>query len=312
MPAAPAARKANWDRLRLLSFVDIAAFHMSGQYLLLGTGLPVFLLLRFTLASRLSPPESTATFVRTRVRSLLLPWAAWSLVFGTLGLLVGFRHGRSLGEMFRPAMLLYGPTEHLWFLPFAAIGGIGVHLLDVATQRVPTRRLAVACGLAGGALAWMAQPGADPLGPPFRQWVFGLPALPLGLGLGRLLARPGPDARRAWAAVGLVAAMAVAWLGLSRLPGAPLTTAPMRYALALVLISGGVLLPDLPGRWIRRITPLLLGGYLLLEPLYSQTLARVERAAGVELAPWMLVGLMVPFTLAAVAALRRTPLRAIL
>jgi hypothetical protein len=302
-------RKANWDRLRLLSYLDIAAFHMAGQYLFLGTGLPIFLLLRFALASRLPRPESTRTFVRARVRTLLVPWAAWSLIFGVLGLVAGFRRGLTLNEMVRPLMLLYGPTEHLWFLPFAAIAGIGVHFLDVATQKVPTRPFLLACAIAGASLAWLAQPGTDPLSPPFRQWLFGLPAVPLGLGLGRILARPWVDARRVW---GWVAALGLTAAGLLVALTGPVVSAPTRYALALMLVAGGALLPDLPGRWTSRITPLLLGGYLLQEPLYSQTVARLERAMGISLGPWMLVLATVPLTLLVVAGLRRTRLRAIL
>jgi hypothetical protein len=308
----PTVRQWNWDRLRILSFLDIASFHMSGQYLLLGTGLPIFLLLRFALASRLPTPEPTGTFIRVRVEKLLVPWAAWSLVFGALGLAIGLRHGIPVREMVDPYMLLYGPSVHLWFLPFAAVVGMAVHFIDVATQKVPSRPFLVACALAGVAALWLAQASIENLQTPFRQWTFGLPAVPLGLGLGRILARPWPDVRRVWGMVLLAGLAAVGFLLARRMPGSPFVDAPTRYALAVTMIAGGALLPNLPGRWTSRITPLLLGGYLLQEPLYSQTLARLERRTGVELAPVLLVLLMVPPTLLLVAALRRTRLRAIL
>jgi hypothetical protein len=91
-----------------------------------------------------------------------------------------------------------------------------------------------------------------------------------------------------------------------------LTSDPVRYALALGLLSAAALLPNVPGPWIERITPLLLGGYLLQEPLYTQTLMRFERATDVHLSPVVLLAVAVPPTLWLVAVLRRTRLRAIL
>jgi hypothetical protein len=305
-------RQANWDRLRVLSFLDIASFHMSGQYLLLGTGLPIFLMLRFALASRLPTPEPTRRFIRVRVERLLVPWAAWSLLFGAAGLFIGWRHGTPFREMFDPRMLLYGPTLHLWFLPFAAVVGIAVHYVDVATQKVPPLPFVVACGLAGVATVWLTQAAIENLDVPFRQWAFGLPAVPLGLGLGRILARPWPDVRRMWIVILAACLATTGILLLRRAPGDPLVAEPLRYAAAMALIAGGALLPNVPGDWTSRITPLLLGGYLLQEPLYSQTLGRLERAMGITIPPPILVLVAVPPTLLLVAALRKTRLRAIL
>jgi hypothetical protein len=306
------ARQTNWDRLRLLSFLDIASFHMSGEYLFLGAGLPIFLLLRFALASRLPTPEPTRKFIQVRVEKLLFPWVAWSLLFGAAGLVIGLRNGVSPRDMVDARMLLYGTTIHLWFLPFAAIVGIAVHYLDVWTQKVPTRLFLVACGLLGVAALAFAHL-ADVRGEPFRQWVFGLPAVPLGLMLGRTMARPWANVRLVWWAV-LAACVAALGASLALRPaGAPLVTAePIRYALALGLVAAGALLPNPPGRWIEKITPLLLGGYLLQEPLYTQTVMRLERVMGIQLSPVLLVLVSVPPTLWLVSILRRTRLRAIL
>jgi hypothetical protein len=177
---------------------------------------------------------------------------------------------------------------------------------------VPTRPFVLACALAGMATVWLTQPAIDHLDVPFRQWAFGLPSMPLGLGLGRILARPWPDVRRVWAVLLAASVAAVALLVLLRSPDAAVVTGPMRYGLAMTLVAGGALLPNLPGKWTSKITPLLLGGYLLQEPLYSQTVSRLERRMGMELAPLVLVLVTVPATLLLVAALRRTRLRAIL
>jgi hypothetical protein len=166
--------------------------------------------------------------------------------------------------------------------------------------------------VAGFATIWLTQASIEHLGVPFRQWAFGLPALPLGLGLGRILARPWADVRGVWLAILAICLATVGFLLFRRAPGTPLVTEPLRYALAMTLVAGGALLPNVPGRWTSRVTPLLLGGYLLQEPLYSQTLSRLERMAGVELPAVVLVLVAVPPTLLLVAALRRTRLRAIL
>ena len=310
--ATASPRLWNWDRLRVLSFLDIGAFHMAGQYLFLGVGLPIFLLLRFALASRLPAPESTRTFIHVRVEKLLVPWAAWSLIFVFLKLATGLRHGTPILEWVNPRMILYGPEAHLWFLPFAAVVGIAVHFIDVVTQRVPTRAFLVAFGTSGVAAIWITQAAEGHLEVPFQQWVFGLPAVPLGLGMGRVLARPWADVRGVWISVLAASAVAIGFSVIQRAPGAPVVTAPLRYALAMALISGGAVATNLPGRWTGILTPLLLGGYLLQKVVYMQTAARLERRAGIEISLPILVLITVPLCLLLVAALRRTRLRAIL
>jgi hypothetical protein len=130
--------------------------------------------------------------------------------------------------------------------------------------------------------------------------------------LGRIMARPWVEVRRVWWGVLAGCVLAAAWLLGARPSDSPLITEPLRYALALGLVAGGALLPNLPGPWVERITPLLLGGYLLQEPLYTQSIMRLERATNVQLNPLLLVIVAVPPTLWLVAALRRTRLRAIL
>jgi hypothetical protein len=209
-------------------------------------------------------------------------------------------------------MILYGPTHHLWFLPFAAVVGVAVHFIDVATQRVPTRAFLLACGTVGVTSIWITQAANTHLEVPFRQWVFGLPAAPLGLGLGRILARPWADLRRVWVLVLATSAIAVGFILHQQTRGALVATEPLRYALAMTLIALGALMPNLPGRWIGSITPLLLGGYLLQQPVYMQTVARLERKAGIDFSLPVLVLMTAPLCLLLVATLRKTRMRAIL
>ena len=307
------SRLANWDRLRLLSFCDIAAFHMTGRYLLLGMGLPTFLVLRFALASRLPVPEPTRKFIHVRVEKLLVPWAAWSLLFGALIAAQSLRKGIPLGEVFTPYMLLYGTSDHLWFLPFAALVGILVHFIDVATQRVPTRIFVAAAGVTGMVLVWVTHllhPLVDQQ--PFRQWIFGAPSVPIGLMLGRILARPWKDGRRVWAFLLAACTVMIALILLQRPAGGRIATEPFRYTLTVGLVALAALLPGGMDRWTSKLTPLLLGGYLLLDVLYEQTLGRLVHARGWDPAPVVLVAVMAPATLLLVAALRKTGLKAIL
>jgi hypothetical protein len=147
---------------------------------------------------------------------------------------------------------------------------------------------------------------------PFRQWIFGVPSVPIGLMLGRILARPWKEGRRVWAFLLAACTVMTALMVLQRLAGARLATEPFRYTLTVGLVALAALLPGGMDRWTSRITPLLLGGYLLLDVLYEQTLGRLVRARGWDPGPAVLVAVMAPATLLLVAALRRTRLKAIL
>ena len=313
-PAPRSDRIPNWDRLRFVAFLDIATVHTHGVHAFGGVGLPMFLMLRFALGVRHPAPLTGGQMWRDRALRLLVPWAAWSVVFTAIEVAIALRHTGSIEGVFEPLMLLYGPAEHLWFLPFAAVCGVAVAVADRATRRYPAAWVIAGCLLAGGAA--LAAVGAGAFGTstfPFYVWLFAIPSLPLGLALGRLLATSRRD-RRAWSAVlGAGAAGLIAY-ALARRGGVTVQGIAIlpRYSVALALIAGAAMAPELPERITPRLTPLLLGAYLLQFTVYTQTILRIELRTGVRLGTGAALLASVPLTFAAVALLRRTRLKAVL
>lgn len=299
-----------WDRLRLLAFLDVAAFHMRGVHPFAGVGLPLFLVLRFALLSRAPTPPACGKVVEGNVRRLLLPWLAWSSIFGVYVLLSALRHGLAPAQVFRVEMLLSGPADHLWFLLFAAVGGVAVNFADRLTQHVSTRALAIGCVGCASALLAVGENAALPH--PLSAWMFASPSLPLGLLAGRLLARPGPSPRRAWILLLAFATLAMTAGYLTQRGDGEAACNVSRYGLALAALALGAVLPHVRDTWTPRLTPLLLGAYLIHPLVYQQTLMRLESGGQLRAGSFVALAVTVPIALAATAALRRTPLRAVL
>ena len=74
--------------------------------------------------------QSFGAYAIARARGLLLPWLAWSAVYGGVKVAEAVVGGQPPGNAFAPWMLLTGPAIHLWFLPFA----FAASLLDARTD----------------------------------------------------------------------------------------------------------------------------------------------------------------------------------
>lgn len=315
VPAPKGDRILNWDRLRFLAFLDIASTHTHGLHAFGGVGLPMFLMLRFALGARRPTPLTASQMWRERALKLLLPWAVWSVAFALLNAAIALHHSGSWHRgVFEPLMLLYGPTQHLWFLPFAAVCGVAVAIADRVTRRFSSRSVIVASFLTGGlALAVICTGTFRTPTFPFYVWLFGLPSLPLGLALGRLLATSRRD-RPAWSIVLGAAAVGLLAYALARRGGGPVQAIEplLRYSIATALIAGAAMAPEFAERVTPALTPLLLGAYLLQFTVYTQTVLRIELRTGIRLGTGTALLASVPLTFVTVALLRRTRLKAVL
>jgi surface polysaccharide O-acyltransferase-like enzyme len=297
-----------WDRLRIVAFLDIAGFHLHLQHPLWGIGLPIFLLMAIVLASRRSPPQDTAMFVRARTERLLIPWAFWSAVFGMYMVLRAWRHGVDLDRVFDWQMLLGGTMSHMWFLSFIAVAGVGAHLIDRLTQRVPLAPFAMLAIAATLGLLWMGP--LSEAGFPFQQWGFSLPAIPLALGVGRIYGRAdAPEIARMRLLGYLVVFATLALLLSSQTEIQSGIDASRRYVLALAAIVGCLYLPALAGGMSQRIEKLLLAMYILHVPIQHQIILRLEAVASFQLPPTVGIAMVAALSLVAAWALRLTVLR---
>jgi len=306
-------RNANLDRLRILAILDVVAIHIyfvdNPGHLLFGMGLPVFLVLTCGLGLRRADPPPLGEFVAKRWQRLLLPWAAWSVIHALF-----FVVRANLGEhtepsfaWFEPQMVLYGSRIELWFLPFAFAAGIaayGMHRLTSSWRDVAVIVLGFVSGFAIIALITLSPWGT--LDEPFAQWCFGLPAVPFGWAMGRVLrinTETHSPSRRGlviWAGAGFLVAVA----GLIFAYDTMYTAS--RFLLAIALILGALAWPGKPDRLTAAILPTVFGIYLLHGMIIDiakhqlATLHRVPAALAVFI-----------ISVVVVLVLRKTPLRAV-
>jgi probable poly-beta-1,6-N-acetyl-D-glucosamine export protein len=310
--ARSSPRLANVERLRLVAMFEIVAFHASEHRLpiVAGLGLPVFLLLNNAFNCTLTERMGTRPFLHTKVSRLLLPWLLWSVIYLVVVVLGRLRHEELLTVGFSLWMLVGGTYPHLWFVPFALAGALLMAVVQPATRALPHGVVIAAALLTGAALtllnARILAPGTIEW--PVLQWLFALPALPLGFALGRtmLAADRVSRLRVAWVCV----AVALLCLGLGLgfglgLVGWGVPEMVRRYAVSMALVGLAFVWPGAPDPVSQRLTPLLLGVYLV-HPL----IVRVYQALHLPVPPTAVFAALV-FGVSAllVSALQRSRLR---
>lgn len=305
--AAPAAsgrlHLESWDRLRVIAALDTVALHLAGEHAFFGFGLPLFLMLSIALGVSKVEPRSTKRFLSRRLERILAPWAFWSLVIVGTRSLYGLLHPGDAFAWMEPAMLLYGPRIHLWFLPFILGAGLVAHLVH---KVVGASRGAVLAAMLLAGLALLVPPRFDTTWP-MQQWLFSLPAIPLGFALGRALAFERSLPRlRLLLATGLVIFVGlslIAW-GLDERAG----VYGFRFAGGLGLLVAATFLPNRPDRFTKKLTPLMLGVYVLHPVVYLWLVKPAMNVVAINDVQWLRVALAFPLTMLVVWLLRKTPL----
>ncbi|MCA9613043.1 MAG: hypothetical protein R3B99_14870 [Polyangiales bacterium] len=297
---------ARWDQLRVIAAVDTVAIHLTGDHALYGFGLPLFLILAVALGVSKPSAPTTGRFVARRFERIVMPWVFWSAVLFGLRVLDAWRYDRPLLAWVEPEMLLYGPQIHLWFLPFVVIAGLLAHL---AQRALAKHDAGLATPITSFALAAMlvAPASFGVRGWPFEQWLFSLPTIALGFGVGRCVALG--DLRRArlattagfalFAALGLL----VTWWRPEALP------ILVRYVGGLALLVGAMWLPNVVDRLTPHLVPLMLGVYVLHLEVHRNLTKPVMLDLGVYDERWLRVLVSFPLTMLVVYGLRQTPLR---
>ncbi|GIT93301.1 hypothetical protein JANAI61_37590 [Jannaschia sp. AI_61] len=172
-------RNGTLDYARLLAAFGIVFFHAGSPGGSLGyAALPFFLILIIVMAApaarQIAPPD----FARHRAWRLLSPWLIWSGIYGGLKLAEVAVTDATLGTEFAPHMLVTGTAMHLWFLPFAFVASL---ILPALSRPRGAWGHALSLGLALAALVALERAQTNGLAVPFAQWVYGAPAICLGL-----------------------------------------------------------------------------------------------------------------------------------
>lgn len=197
-----ARRAPGLDVLRVVAVLAIVWFHCGapgGRWLC--WHLPALVMISTALMAGRASTSTFPALARRRAGRLLVPWLFWCAVYAAWALAVAVRRGSDLSGVFNPWMLLGGTDAHLWYLPFAFLAALAVGVVQrcLPTVARPTdqhsgiRSAAVPAGatlLAGALLAlvaclpdgWFHHRTGLPA--PLPQYLFCLPAVPLGFVIG--------------------------------------------------------------------------------------------------------------------------------
>jgi len=306
----------NWDRLRVIGSLDIIGSHLTGSHTFAGVGLPIFLMISVALSVRAAETQHFGSFVAKRMRHVALPWLFWSIVIAAEFWLTTSQLAHSQNAalsprpqlLWKPQMLLYGPEIHLWFLPFVAVAGIASAALQRSVHsQLPSAEstitwTAIALAVLTLALApWLLH------GWPFEQWAFSLPAVCLGFAIGRLL----PNTTQSHATLRVTLPFAV---GAALIYAAldPTAVYVKRHLGALLVLTCASQLPNWPDAITPRMTPLMLGIYMLHMPVYRWLVEPILRHGPQPLSPSVIVLTTFATTATVIALLRRTRFKAVL
>jgi surface polysaccharide O-acyltransferase-like enzyme len=175
-------RNGSLDYARFVAAFGIVFFHAGAVGSNISyAALPFFLIVMIVLAIPSAARLSFADYTSGRARRLLLPWLLWSGVYGSLKLAEVVFTQTTFEEKFALHMIVTGPALHLWFLPFAfaiclLIQPFARRICNVTT--LPNLLIVV---LVSVVILSLRQDQALPV--PFAQWIYGLPAVCLGIAL---------------------------------------------------------------------------------------------------------------------------------
>lgn len=184
-------RIANIERLRIISIYAVVSFH-SHQWFpdsLCFVGLIILLLCSCAFVVNKSEVCGQADLIKRKAKRLLMPWVFWSMAYGGLGLVKMVIENVSFSDVFSPTMLLTGTRAHLWFLPFVFVAAIFLGFVHRMIVKV-SERVVIVTAIMIGALAVLVCSIIQSyvmLWTPIVQWALGLPSIPLGFALGRIL-----------------------------------------------------------------------------------------------------------------------------
>ena len=185
------SRIANIERLRILSICAVVTFHTHQWFPNSLCFVGLIILLLCSCAFVVSKPEiyEQVDLIKQKAKRLLMPWVFWSVVYGGLGLMKMVIENVSFSEVFSPIMLLIGTRIHLWYLPFVFVAAVFLGFVHRRIVKVSERFVIIPAILIGtlAVLVCSMIQSYVMLWAPIVQWALGLPSIPLGFALGRII-----------------------------------------------------------------------------------------------------------------------------
>lgn len=264
---------ANVERLRVLSAFGVASFH-THDWFPRSFGIIGFIVLLLTFCAFVvnrPEPYEFRNLAKRKAERLLKPWLFWSAVYGALGLVKVIYKNVPFSNVFSATMFLTGTRIHLWFLPFAFVAALLLVLVHRRLPEVP-EIYNITAGILFGMVCVLgcsiAQVRAS-LQTPIPQWTLGLPAIPLGFAIGRIMILPEHKNRRNFYLLLICshAAALVVYMALLRLerdtwfdPGSEYI---IRYGISTVLVCLALYRPGRLDSTFAILSPLSYGIYLI-------------------------------------------------
>lgn len=194
------SRIVNIERLRILSASAVASFHTHDWFpRSLGLiGFVILILVFCTFVVNRPEPYDLANLAKRKAKRLLKPWVFWSLVYGVIALAKVVCMDESFSEVFFWRMLLVGTRIHLWFLPFAFVAALLLALIHRRIMNISDTYNIVTATLIGTLCVFGCSILQSCVNPPvpLGQWSLGLPAIPLGFAIGRIMLQQNVKDRR--------------------------------------------------------------------------------------------------------------------
>ncbi len=300
------SRIANVEGLRILAGFGIVWFHTENAAARsIGyAGLPVFLMVfcALTVSRQRHDEESVSIFAKRKALRLIKPWVFWSIVYLVAKVAKQIYLREALAGFLEGNMLFVGTHIHLWYLPYAFMASLVIfplRRLGVQSQHHRTLLLAVGISFILLVLCPVVMVFFElPL--PVPQWLFGLPAVLLGVAIGMAHSRLNCSKQRLFYLM-LVLSTVFICLLMKHLGYRRLATP---YSIAVVLVCGAFVWNGRLRKSLHKWASLTYGIYLI-HPLVGMML----RHGGMDrVSPWVMM--LVVFLLSSVITLilQKTPL----
>lgn len=307
-------RIASVERLRILSVSAVVCFHGASGYPLVrdvGTiGILVFLLSLCVFVANRTDERNMSDVLKLKARRLLKPWLFWSVIYGGLVLAKVILRDVPISEAFHPKMLLIGTRTHLWFLPFAFVVAMFLALVRQKIGGIPKLFTILAAILIGALCVCGCSILQSRFQPPtpLRQWILGVPAIVLGLAIGRItLLRKAQDRRNLYVFTVLSTAASYILLALlcHSLWSDYAGMFAMRYCISVAVLCSALHWQGSPDPISKKLAPLSYGVYLI-HPLVQVFLRELNIAVQRPVVSLLLV-LLISALITNV--IRKTPFR---
>ncbi|MFT3868867.1 MAG: acyltransferase [Nibricoccus sp.] len=184
-PARVKERNDTIDLLRIISACAVIWFHLGvlPQRRVAYAGLVFFLIIFVFFQKGSTQGLNPKAFFQKRVSRLLMPWAAWFVIYAVLNIVTGKRLFPLTSGFIDN--ILAGPWIGLWYLPFSFASACVTYVLSKPHDKLPPyTRVAVpviVAHLTLFAAAFIRTSGFYEA--PWAQWLQAAPSLPIGLAM---------------------------------------------------------------------------------------------------------------------------------